>query len=128
MSGVLETCEGCVLSAPRIRNCMRRIPSYYLCGKRWMRARIETKNRALCVALVHGLGQPHKATALEAVQSFLTIICAVILADHYGLVGVALAWLIGTSVSQGVSVEFTRRILHRPFRGLGAPIAAIGQV
>ena len=82
----------------------------------------------LTIALVHGLGQPYKATALEAIQSFLAIICAMLLISDYGLIGVAVAWLIGTSVSQGVSMGFTRRMLSRPFQRLGAPIAAIGCV
>jgi lipopolysaccharide exporter len=79
----------------------------------------------LTIALVHGLGQPSKATILEAIQSLLSVICALLLVGDYGLVGVAMAWLIGISISQGVGVGFTRRMLHCPFQGLGAPIAAI---
>jgi lipopolysaccharide exporter len=77
------------------------------------------------VSLVQGLGYPYKITVLEAVQSLLAILCALVFIGDYGLIGVALAWLIGTGVSQIVSIAFARQTLYQPFQRLGAPFAAI---
>jgi O-antigen/teichoic acid export membrane protein len=72
-----------------------------------------------------GLGQPHKVTVIEAVQSFLIVAFVWGLANRYGLVGAVLAWFPAIGVSQVISVVFIRKMLHRPFSGLLGPMTAV---
>ena len=75
--------------------------------------------------VLEGFGQPYKVTALEAIQSALIIGIVWYLADRFGLVGAAWAWLPAIVVSQFLCAAFLRRLLRRPFAGLGAPMLAI---
>lgn len=77
------------------------------------------------VPLFKGLGQPHRITLLEVVQSSLIILLVWGLTGHYGLMGAALASLLSVAASQGVSGVFVARMLDRPFRGLRRRALAI---
>jgi O-antigen/teichoic acid export membrane protein len=77
------------------------------------------------VPIFKGLGQPHRVTVIEAVQSLLVVVLVWNLAGRYGLVGAVLAWLPAIGVSQVCSFVFVRQILKHPFSGLGPPLLAI---
>jgi PST family polysaccharide transporter/lipopolysaccharide exporter len=70
------------------------------------------------VPLFNGLGQPHRVTLLEVVQSSLIILLIWGMTGQYGLIGAAVAMLASITASQGVSGWFVARLLDRPYRGL----------
>lgn len=73
------------------------------------------------VPLFNGVGQPGKVALLEFIQSLLIVLTAGWLAREGGLVGVTLALLLASAVSQAASLVMVRRVLPHPFRGLGMP-------
>jgi O-antigen/teichoic acid export membrane protein len=75
-----------------------------------------------------GFGQPQKVLVLEAVQTVLLISLAWGLAGCYGLLGATSAWLPATGAAQIIGVVLLRRILPRPFQGLGVPIVVITSI
>jgi lipopolysaccharide exporter len=77
------------------------------------------------VPLLKGFGRPNKVAMLEVIQSSLLILLVWSLADRYGLVGAALAWLLAIGVSQIFSAILAYQILPRPFAGLGGGMLAI---
>jgi O-antigen/teichoic acid export membrane protein len=77
------------------------------------------------VPILKGLGQPYKVALLEAVQSLLLITFGLGLAGHYGIAGVALAWVPAVATSQCISFVFARQILYKPFKDLKLPMIAI---
>jgi O-antigen/teichoic acid export membrane protein len=80
------------------------------------------------VPILKGTGRPDRILVIEAFQSSLLIIMAWVLADQYGVVGAAMAWLPATGMAQIPGVAFLRQILRRPFAGLAMPIGAIAAV
>jgi O-antigen/teichoic acid export membrane protein len=77
------------------------------------------------VPLFKGLGQPHRVTILEVVQSSLVIVLIWGLTGHYGLMGAAVAMLVSITGSQAVSGFFVARLLAQPYRGLRRRMLAI---
>jgi len=77
------------------------------------------------VPILKGTGQPAKVAVLEGIQSLLLILLIWELANRYGIVGAALAWLPAIVVSQIVSAVFMQQIFPRPFAGLGVPMIVI---
>jgi O-antigen/teichoic acid export membrane protein len=77
------------------------------------------------VPVLKGMGQPYKVTVLVTIHSALTILLAWILVGWYGVVGAALALLLGVGASQILSVVFARQVLGRPFASLGGPLGVI---
>jgi O-antigen/teichoic acid export membrane protein len=77
------------------------------------------------VPLLKGFGKPERVAVLEVVQTLLIVLAVLWLARSYGLIGAALALLLAISASQGVSAWYVRRMLPRPFSGIGAPMLFI---
>jgi O-antigen/teichoic acid export membrane protein len=75
--------------------------------------------------ILKGIGQPDKMTFIELVQTIILIILVWGLANQFGIVGAALAWLPAVTVSQVISVAFIKKIMDRPFAGLFVPMLAI---
>jgi O-antigen/teichoic acid export membrane protein len=73
----------------------------------------------------NGLGQPHRVTVIEAIQSVIIIVSVWWLAGAYGLIGAAFAWMPAIVTSQFFSAAFMRQMLEKPFQGLRAPILTI---
>lgn len=80
------------------------------------------------VPIFKGMGQPYKIALIEVIQSSLLISLSWTLADYYGVVGAALAWLAAVGSSQFISAVFVRRMLPQPFAGLGGPMLVIAAV
>jgi O-antigen/teichoic acid export membrane protein len=55
-------------------------------------------------------------------------VLAWLLADAYGVVGAAMAWLPATGMAQLVGIMLLRRILPRPFKDVGTPLGTIAIV
>lgn len=77
------------------------------------------------VPILKGLGQPHKVTVIEAVQSALLIVFVWNLTASYGLIGAVIAWLPAIIASQAISGVFAKQILHQPFHRLSVPMLAV---
>lgn len=75
--------------------------------------------------ILEGTGRPDRILVIVGVQSAILIALAWLLADRYGVVGAAIAWLPATGTAQIAGILFLRQILPRPFAGLGMPIGAI---
>lgn len=75
--------------------------------------------------LLKGVGQPYKLVVIEFVQSALLIGLIGGLTGSYGVLGAPLAWLAAVGASQLLSGLFIRRLLSRPFAGVGRPLFAI---
>jgi len=80
----------------------------------------------VCVNLFRGLGHPKWVVALELVQSSLVMVLLWTVVGRYGAVGAALAWLIGTAVSQLLHFWVARRLVERPLAGVWLPVAFVG--
>jgi len=75
--------------------------------------------------LLNGVGQPHKVTVLESVQSAMVIIFVWYLAPTFGVVGAAGALLPAMLVSQVISGLFLGRIIDKPSKHLLGPLLAV---
>jgi PST family polysaccharide transporter/lipopolysaccharide exporter len=78
--------------------------------------------------ILQGTGRPDKILVIEGIQSSLLIVLAWGLANRYGVVGAAMAWLPAITASQLLSIVFVRQILPRPFAGLGLALSTIAAV
>lgn len=76
------------------------------------------------VPVFKGLGQPYRFAALEGAQSLVLIVSAWWFTWHFGLIGAGLAWLPAVGASLIVSIVSLQGLLHSPFGGLRAPLAA----
>jgi O-antigen/teichoic acid export membrane protein len=81
--------------------------------------------RDATVPIFNGLGQPDRVTVLEAVQSSLLVVFVWVLAERFGVIGAAAAWIPALAASQLLGVVFLRRMLDRPFQGLGRPMLTV---
>jgi len=81
--------------------------------------------RDAAVPIFNGLGQPYRVTILETVQSLVLIATVWALAERFGVVGAAAAWLPALAASQLIGFIFLRRMLDRPFQGLGRPMFTV---
>jgi lipopolysaccharide exporter len=79
----------------------------------------------VAVTVFRGFGQLYRITALEVIQSLVTISFVWILTSRFGLVGSAMAWLPAILLSQLFSIYFIHNMLDRPFQGLKRPLMAI---
>jgi PST family polysaccharide transporter/lipopolysaccharide exporter len=77
------------------------------------------------VPLFKGFGVPSRITVLEIVQSTLCIALVWSLTKSFGLPGAAVAMLVSVGGSQILSIVFVRRILSRPYSGLGSIVLAL---
>jgi lipopolysaccharide exporter len=77
------------------------------------------------VPIFKGVGQPHKAAVAEFVQSGLLVLLIWVLAQKYGTLGVAIAWLPATAASQLVCVRLLQSVLLRPLAGLARPLGMV---
>jgi PST family polysaccharide transporter len=78
--------------------------------------------------ILQGMGRPDRVLVMEGFQSSILIGLAWLLAGQYGVIGAAMAWLPATATAQIAGILFMRRLLPRPFAGLGRPLGAIGAV
>lgn len=78
--------------------------------------------------MLKGVGQPYRLAVIEFIQSLLLITLIWGLADRFGVVGAALAWLAAVGASQIISALFVQHILRQPFAGLAGPITVITAV
>ncbi len=78
------------------------------------------------VPMIKGAGQPQKVMVLELIQSAMLIILVYAFAVQFGLVGVALSWVVATGVSFFFSVYFIVRLAPRAFDGVLLPLLGIG--
>jgi O-antigen/teichoic acid export membrane protein len=78
--------------------------------------------------ILQGMGRPDRILVIEGFQASLLIALAWLLANEYGVVGAAMAWLPSTGTAQIVGILFLRQILPRPFAGLAMPLGAIAAV
>ncbi len=76
------------------------------------------------VPILQGTGRPDRILMVVGAQSSILIALAWVLADRYGVVGAAMAWLPATGLAQVLGVLFLRQVLPQPFADLGAPIGA----
>jgi PST family polysaccharide transporter/lipopolysaccharide exporter len=79
----------------------------------------------VAVPVFKGIGQPYRIAALEAAQSLVLVVLVWWLADKYGIVGAAVAWIPAVLLSQILCIAFLRRALTSPFLGLGLRLVAI---
>jgi lipopolysaccharide exporter len=77
------------------------------------------------VPLLKGLGQPYKITVIELIQTILLITLVWGLANRYGTVGAALAWIPSVTASQIISAYFIRPLLQKSLVQLIRPLLAI---
>jgi lipopolysaccharide exporter len=75
--------------------------------------------------ILKGMGRPSYLALIEFVQSGLLVILIWALANWFGLVGAAVAWLLAVGASQLLSLLFVRRLLPKPMVGLGHPLSLI---
>ncbi len=75
--------------------------------------------------LFKGLGQPHRVTIVETVQSSILVGFVLVFAGRYGLIGAATAWLPAVLVARLISFAFVRQLLERPFAGLARSMLTI---
>jgi O-antigen/teichoic acid export membrane protein len=80
------------------------------------------------VPILKGMGKPSKIFIIEALQSSLLILLVWGLTSRFGVNGAALAWLPAVIISQIAGIHFMRKILPRPFAGLGVPMTVIATV
>lgn len=79
----------------------------------------------VAVPLLQGSGRPDRSAWMDVVQYALLVSLAWGLAGPYGVAGAAAAWLPAVFVSQLLAVRFVRRVLSRPFAGLGRSLVVI---
>jgi lipopolysaccharide exporter len=79
----------------------------------------------VAVSVFNGFGQPYRITLIELVQSSTILAFMWILTVRFGLVGSALAWLPAIILAQILCALALRRVLVKPFHGLGHPFLAI---
>ena len=77
------------------------------------------------VPAMQGTGRPYLVTILEFWQSTAIILSVGFLAEAYGSVGAASAWLVAIIPSQLITVYLLHWILVNPFRGVGRPVAGV---
>jgi O-antigen/teichoic acid export membrane protein len=75
--------------------------------------------------ILKGVGRPNRLAILELIQSSLLMIVIWSLADRYGVVSAAVAWLAAVSVSQLLSALFVQQALPKSLAGLVRPTLAI---
>jgi PST family polysaccharide transporter len=79
----------------------------------------------LCNALWSGTGEPWRTTAAELLQMVVLLIAAWYLIDMFGLLGVAMAWMLAILVTQVLATIFLRKTLIRPFERMSGFVAAL---
>lgn len=75
--------------------------------------------------ILKGMGRPDRLAALELIQSSVLIFGIWALADRFGVVGAALAWLAAVGASQLVSALLIREALPTSIAGLTRPALGI---
>lgn len=100
----------------------------YVLGDRWAGAAPVIQVLAIANAmgifttaslpLLNGFGMPSGTAMVRAVESGLAIFLVWILADGYGLLGVAYALLIAVVAAQVVSALLLKRVIQHPFEGM----------
>lgn len=75
--------------------------------------------------VLKGTGHPAGIAAMRALHFVVLVAVAWPLIPAYGLEGAGAAWLAANVAAPGVAVVWARRLLPRPFGGLGRPLAAI---
>lgn len=78
--------------------------------------------------ILRGLGQPHRVTLLDAIQTALLAALAWEAASRFGLVGAAGAWIPATAVNQVVAYVMLRGIFEAPLRGVPKTVVIVGVV
>jgi len=78
--------------------------------------------------ILRGVGRPDRILVIEATQSAILVALAWLLADRFGVVGAAMAWLPATGTAQIAGILFLHQILPRPFAGLAIRLGAIAGV
>lgn len=107
-----------------------------LLGERWLGA--ETVMQLLILSSIVGLlgdgvtpvlkgtGRPHGIVVMEILQLVLFVVLGWLLTGRYGLAGAGMAWLAAIAASQGLAAWYARQLFGQPFRGIAAPLLAIG--
>jgi O-antigen/teichoic acid export membrane protein len=75
--------------------------------------------------VLKGVGKPSRLVAIEGSQTLLLLVLVWGMTGYFGVIGAALAWLPAILVSQTIAVYFMKRILPKPFAGLGLPMSMI---
>jgi len=75
--------------------------------------------------ILQGVGKPGRLVVIELVQSFVLILGVWLMVGRFGAVSAGFAWLAAVGASQLLSVLFVKRLLPRPFAGLGRPVVMI---
>ena len=75
--------------------------------------------------MFEGAGRPRLVTFVESVQSAALVICAVVLAGTFGLMGAAYAWVLALAASMVFSAVLVRRELPACLDGLAKPLVVI---
>lgn len=75
--------------------------------------------------LLKGRGRPQDVAALYAIRTLILIVLISGLISRWNLIGAALAFLLAEIGSQLWCVFVSRRVLDRPFQGIGRSICAI---
>lgn len=75
--------------------------------------------------MLQGRGKPQQVTALFAVLSATVAALGWVLADRFGLLGAAMAWVAAEAAVFATCVVFARQMLAQPFAGLAGPMAVV---
>ena len=77
------------------------------------------------IPLLKGVGLPQRETVINTAMYSALILFVWAFSTQLGVVGVALAWLPAVTLAQIITAIFIRRVLHRPFKALPAPMFAV---
>jgi len=78
------------------------------------------------VPLLKGMGRPRKVAILEVLQFLVLCPLAWVLIARYGLAGAGLALLIVELISQAFAIRYVKRLIDKPFSGIGGPCLVLG--